>query len=409
MADTWSNILSPTRQMGLDRAIADQAAQSAPVIWLIGKVQSGKSSIVQALTGAGAAEVGRGFKACTQASQIFDFPPDAPVVRFLDTRGLGEANYEYAADIAVAERQAHLMLVVMKATDPAQELIRDVVIKARNRHPEWPVLVAQTCLHEAYPPQQDHPPRYPFDENGLPTTALPGDLARQLAWQRQTMAHLPGKAPIGFVPIDFTVEGDGYEPRLFGLEALQARLASIAPAAIIAALQGDQSDQDVRERRAHPHILGYAAAAAATGVLPVAGAVAVPGIQGKLLHSLGEIYDVTWDRRMVGEFAGALGTGTLLRWASTFGARELAKLIPVYGQTAGIAAAAAMSFATTFALGKAATYYLAHRQSQAGDDDGVRRAYEAALQRAFHLARARRLDGCQDASTVRDQPHRSDA
>ena len=71
---------------------------------------------------------------------------------------------------------------------------------------------------------------------------------------------------------------------------------------------------------------------------------------------------VRWDKRAYAEFAGALGAGTLVRAASSFGVRQLVKLIPVYGQTAGAAAAAAASFAATYAMGKAASYFLMRRQ-----------------------------------------------
>ena len=82
----------------------------------------------------------------------------------------------------------------------------------------------------------------------------------------------------------------------------------------------------------------------------------------------------SWDKRDYAEFAGALGTGTLVRAASTFGVRQLVKLIPVYGQTAGAAAAAAASFAATYAMGKAASYFLAGA-SKARQTDEVASVY----------------------------------
>ncbi|CAN0468598.1 unnamed protein product, partial [Phaeothamnion confervicola] len=151
--DAWRIVIAPQRDPSVD---ADIAARATAVVWMIGKVQSGKSSIVRALTGASEAEVGHGFKACTPTARIFDFPAQAPVIRFLDTRGIGEAGYEPTTDIAVAEAQAHLLLVVMKATDTAQAAVVDTVAQARRRHPEWPVLVAQTCLHEDYGPGKNH-------------------------------------------------------------------------------------------------------------------------------------------------------------------------------------------------------------------------------------------------------------
>src|SRR5690349_18406028 len=64
-----------------------------PRLWLFGKTGSGKTSIVRYLTGATDAVIGTGFRPQTQSARLFSFPDDElPIVRFLDTRGLGEAN-----------------------------------------------------------------------------------------------------------------------------------------------------------------------------------------------------------------------------------------------------------------------------------------------------------------------------
>ncbi|MGL4438963.1 MAG: hypothetical protein ACRCUE_06795, partial [Bosea sp. (in: a-proteobacteria)] len=138
-----------------------------------------------------------------------------------------------------------------------------------------------------------------------------------------------------------------------------------------------------RERQSEPHIMGYAAAAAAADIVPLAGAVAVPAIQAKMLHSLALIHGVAWDRQVLGEFSACLGAGTATRIAASLGLRQLAKLIPVYGQTVGAAAAAATSFATTIALGRAAVYFLKRRRAGVSDPDGVTKAYREALAEAF--------------------------
>ena len=66
-----------------------------PVLWLFGKTGSGKSSIVRYLTGATQAEIGNGFRPQTTNSSQYDFPEsEHPIIRFLDTRGLGEAGYD---------------------------------------------------------------------------------------------------------------------------------------------------------------------------------------------------------------------------------------------------------------------------------------------------------------------------
>ena len=64
--------------------------QPLPVLWLIGKAQAGKTSIIRALTGSETAQIGNGFQPCTRTARFYDFPNEAPVARFLDTRGLGE-------------------------------------------------------------------------------------------------------------------------------------------------------------------------------------------------------------------------------------------------------------------------------------------------------------------------------
>jgi len=59
--------------------------------------------------------------------------------------------------------------------------------------------------------------------------------------------------------------------------------------------------------------------------------------------------------------------------------------VPVYGQTAGALAASAASFATTFALGKAACYFLARRRIGESDMKGVAETYSAALADALRI------------------------
>src|ERR1051325_10276770 len=72
-----------------------------PVFWLVGKTQSGKTSSVRYLTGAERAEIGKGFQPCTRFSSKYVFPNEqAPLLVFLDTRGLDEPNYDPAEDIA---------------------------------------------------------------------------------------------------------------------------------------------------------------------------------------------------------------------------------------------------------------------------------------------------------------------
>jgi uncharacterized protein (DUF697 family) len=113
-------------------------------------------------------------------------------------------------------------------------------------------------------------------------------------------------------------------------------------------------------------------------------------VQAAMLRQLSKLHGARWDKRAYAEFAAALGAGTLVRTASSFGARQLIKLIPVYGQTAGAAAAAAASFAATYAMGKAANYFLLRRR-QGAQAEEVTTVYRNALREAFQLAKARAI------------------
>jgi len=369
--------------------IAERARSFAPVVWLIGKVQNGKTSIIRELTQASDAEIGSGFRACTKTARVFDFPAQAPILRFLDTRGLGEVNYDPAADISFCEGRSHLILAVMKALDLEQSAVLDIVRAVRRRHPEWPVVVAQTTLHEAYPVGMGHVLPYPFAAPGTP--GVPENLLRALAYQRSLFNGLLGRAEPHFVPIDFTHVEDGLAPSAYGREALIDTLIAAAPAAVAVALSELPGSSPRVADQFNAHILGFALAAGASDAVPVAGVVAVPMVQAAMLRQLSKLRGARWDKRAYAEFAAALGAGTLVRTASSFGVRQLVKLIPVYGQTAGAAAAAAASFAATYAMGKAADYFLLRRQ-QGQRADEVSAVYRRALSEAFQLAKARAID-----------------
>jgi len=383
---------------GDSEAVAESARTLAPVVWLLGKVQSGKTSIIRAITHSTKAQIGDGFRPCTRTARIFEFPQETPVLRFLDTRGLGEIDYDPTEDLAFSEHKAHLVLATMRATDPQQGAVVDVLRLVRRRHPDWPIVVAQTNLHEAYRSGEGHPLPYPYDTKvpDKATTGVPTELARGLAFQRTLLDGLSGTGATLFVPIDLTKPDDGLPPADYGLEELTEALASVAPSALLAALSAMPGfEADPRARTADPIVLGHAMAAGGGDLVPVpvAGALAVSAIQARLLSQLGRTYGIEWDRRAYAELAAALGAGTLVRLASGMGLRQLAKLLPVYGQTAGAAASAATSFAVTYALGKAAVYYLHRRRIGTSDQQGVAVAYRDALRDAFRMARERRPDG----------------
>src|SRR5262249_31771417 len=165
-----------------------------------------------------------------------------PLLRFLDTRGLGEVDYDPTNDMSWCEQQSHLLLVVMQVSDPVQHEVLRALQAARRRHPDWPVVVAQTGLHRLYPAGTSHPIPYPCSggRDDETNSSLPHTLRQALAHQRHLFDALPG-APPRFVPIDFTMPEDGFAPQEYGLEMLWRALEDVGSVAF-EALHSAQAD-----------------------------------------------------------------------------------------------------------------------------------------------------------------------
>ena len=307
--------MSADRAPPARRAHAQRAQASALVVWLLGKTGAGKTAIVAALTGDPRAEVGLGFEPCTRTAAFYDVPPEAPLLRFLDTRGLGEASYDPASDISWCEDQSHLVLVVMQVSDPVQHVVLHALQQARRRHPEWPVVVAQTGLHRLYPAGMGHPIPYPYTGGPEDETqpSLPHPLRQALAHQRKLFDGLRGPRP-RFVPIDFTVPEDGFPPHDYGLEILSRVLEETGPVAFEALHRGRAEVESDRIRgKARPLIYGCGAAAAGAGAVPVpiVGIGGLAGVIAMMLRALAMRYQVAWTPRTFGQFSGAVGGGAL--------------------------------------------------------------------------------------------------
>jgi uncharacterized protein (DUF697 family) len=383
---------SATGAGGDAEAARHLAQSSALVVWLLGKTGAGKTAIVSALTGDRRAEVGQGFAPCTRTSQFYDVPPEAPLPRFLDTRGLGEVGYDPATDMSWCEEQSHLMLVVMQLADPMQHVVLQPLQQARGRHPDWPVVVAQTGLHRLYPPGMAHAVPYPYTGGPEDETqaSLPHALRQALAHQRKLFDGLRGLRP-RFVPIDFTVPEDGFAPHDYGIEALWRVLEEAAPIAFEALHRARTEAQTDRMRgRVRPLIYGCGAAAAGAGAVPVpiVGVGGLAGVIAMMLRGLAIRYEVAWTPSTFSRFSGAVGGGALAWWLVRYGLRELLKLVPVVGTAAAGALNAAAGFAVTVAIGEAACVWLAYQRRGLNAPDGeVRRAFANGLAAGLRQAK----------------------
>ena len=341
-----------------------------PVIWLLGKTQSGKTSIIRAMTGSTQPEIGNGFRPCTRTARLYAFPNDAEcLVRFLDTRGLGEASYDPAEDLAFCQGQAHLLMVVVRAMDHALAAAQATVRAVRKAKPEWPVIVVQTALHDGYARGTGHPVPYPFDAEPWPDTVA-RDLARSLIHQREQFAGLASR----FVAVDFTLPEDGFLPELYGLGSLWAAVEAELPLGLRTMLRQQPELQadlaDLYYRTAWPHILFYSVAAGAAGAVPfpLVSVPSVVAIDAQMFHAIASIYQQRLTSQVMSELGGAIGTGFLVRLAG----RSLLAMIP----GVGTAAAAIYTAATTYALGCTLCWYFSQiRHGNSPDADKLRKFY----------------------------------
>ena len=342
---------STGREAKLQARLADARRRTpVPVLWLFGKTQSGKTSVVKLLTGASEAEIGTGFKPCTRYSRTFDFPTaSAPLLTFLDTRGLDEPGYEPAEDIEQFEPTAHLILVTVKVMDHALENVQRHLETVRQAKPSRPILLALTCLHEAYP-QQQHPADYPFKDNLYPPQA-PEVLQRSIAEQQRRFRDLVDD----IIPVDLTKPEEGFANPHYGGEVLKESILSHLPETYRQTLLAlDRATGELRDaflQHAMPVILGYSYLAAGAGAIPIPfiDLMILPGIQIKMVMQLAEMYGQPLTGKRFAEIATTLGLGMMARQA----AREVMKVVPVDGAAAG----AALAYASTYALGRAFCYY----------------------------------------------------
>jgi uncharacterized protein (DUF697 family) len=329
-----------------------------PLFWLFGKTQSGKTSIIKYLTGADQAEIGKGFQPCTRFSREYQFPtPEVPLVRFLDTRGLDEPEYDPTEDLERFNDQAHVVLVTVKVMDHAQQNILTHLRRLRSAQPRRPIVLVLTTLHEAYP-QQQHPEPYPFTSDGEPEPAeppLPEGLLRSIVEQKRRFEGLYEHVAV----VDLTPPEEGFNDPNYGGPRLRQVLLDSLPAALGQTLISlDTATGELSDLHAHmalPTILAYSTMAATAGAFPIPfiDLVLISSIQSRMVYELARLYGQPMTAERYREVVSAMGMGMLARQAG----REMLKLIPGLGTILGSITSGALAGAATYALGKAFCYY----------------------------------------------------
>ena len=167
-----------------------------------------------------------------------------------------------------------------------------------------------------------------------------------------------------------------------GIDALKSKLVNLLPIIAIAGIHEESSTvEEENYLNLRREILIYASLSGSSDTLPAIGLISVPSLQIKMLHSLANQYGIPWNKKTLAEFIGALGTGFSVQYLSKLGIRQLVKLIPVYGQTTGTVTSVTISFATTFALGRAGCYFFYRKsKDESLNSDDLKNVYDSVFE-----------------------------
>jgi len=315
-----------------------------PVIWFLGKTGAGKTSLIQAITGATEAAVGNGFEPCTRTASAYDFPPNEPLMRFLDSRGLGEAHYDPTEDLAVCQSGSHVLLLLARLDDPVQGAISETLTAIRKQKAEMPIILVHTA----------------GDRITDPEARRRAQAVTQSGFERAWGEPIPS--------LELVLS----DPQRANLEVLCEKLLNILPSvALFLDRQVAKDEEESAFLLRRSTILRYAGSAATTGAVPMVGTASVPAVQIAMLASLASGYGIKWDRSQLALFGTALGGGVLGGQAVGLLGRQAASLIPVVGQIVVPALSASWGFASTYALGRAAAYWMHQTSSGKPVDRGV--------------------------------------
>ena len=231
-------------------------------------------------------------------------------------------------------------------------------------------------------------------------SATISEVARAIAAMETTFTGLYDR----LVAIDFTIEEDGFAPLFYGLDALEAALADLLPAAEARTMhqlldrEGSESLGALYRSAGRHYVVSFATIAGIVAAVPLPFATmpVLTALQVSLVGLLGKLYGKELTPAQAGGLVSTIAGGF---FAQAVG-RELIKLVPILGS----AIAATWAVAYTWALGEAACVYFGEL---AGGKTPDPERIQAAMRDAFQSAR-QQFSRAGKASLEGDRTDKSD-
>lgn len=330
-ASKWVSKVFEASERDVSESLELLRVERIPTIWLLGKTGAGKSSFTKNLTGYAHIPIGMGFMPCTQTMDEYLFPETEPLLKVLDTRGLGEAGYDFSEDVKIASEISDLIVVVAKLDEPNQS---DVLAALKGAE-KFGVSDNLVVLHTGES----------NDSNDQTQRALRHNQA-----QFDSVWH----GDINHVRVDL------YDSNHAGHGEIEKALASVLPS-IALLIEEQKRDGLEAEKLAliHPLILRYSGLSGAAGAMPVIGSVSALAAQGAMIKAIADHHEIEWSNQTLLEFFSALGLSFALTQAASLGSRSLLSTVPI----AGSALSGMLAFATNYGLGRVADYYFFRKKN----------------------------------------------
>jgi uncharacterized protein (DUF697 family) len=367
----------------LARVRAIMLERRPPVLALIGRRGSGKSSLVNAFFGANVATIGH-LRAQTAGGKYYDYTSERGVLTILDTRGMQEGSRPDGAPVRgsaldslmneVGKKCPDLLLFLVKASeidaaiDADLDALEHIVREVERVHRRRPQILGIATHCDLLEPKGVALERAPGTEGSGSSEEREEKLNWVAAAERELVAKIKSRGSLAgqlsFVMgvasyLSFDAEGRIRSDERWRIGELASRAFEHLPEeakatfARVAQVKRLQEDIAIDLTRV---MAGLSSIVAATPV-PVADLIPITSLQVSLVAIIAWLGGRSLDGKAASEFLAAMGVNVGAAFVFREGARALVKFV---FPGAGSIVSGIVAFGGTMAIGAAAIRYFLH-------------------------------------------------